>query len=91
MWALIGPFLAGIAGPIVRRVLAALGFGLISYVGFQAIKDQVSAAITASLSGMPQAVYQVLALAGFVDAIGIWLGALTAAAAAMMIKKLGLL
>jgi hypothetical protein len=91
MWALLGPFLASVAGPLVRRILAALGFGIITYVGFQAVKDQVQDAITSALTGMPLAVYQILALGGFVDSIGIWLGALTAAVAAMAIKKLGLL
>jgi hypothetical protein len=91
MWALLGPFLASVAGPLVRRILAALGFGIITYVGFQVVKDQVQDAITAALTGMPLAVYQILALGGFVDSIGIWLGALTAAVAAMAIKKLGLL
>ena len=86
-----GAFLAAAIGPLAKRVLVALGLGFISWSGFQAIKVQVLSAVTAAWAGVPADVYQVLALAGVVDAIGVWLGALTAVVALLSLKHLGVL
>lgn len=86
-----GAFFSAIAGPIAKKVLAALGMGMITFAGFQAIKGQIDSAVSTMWAGMPASVYQVVALAGFVDAVGVWLGALTTAVTLLTIKRLGVL
>lgn len=81
---------SGVAG-WVKKGAAALGLGVVSYVGWQAINAQIQSAVTGALSGLTGDVYQVVALAGFVDAVGIWLGAATSAVSLLAIKRLGVL
>jgi hypothetical protein len=81
---------AGIGG-WVKKGAASLGLGLVSYVGFQAIKSQLDSAMTGMWTGMGADVYSVVALAGFVDAVGIWLGALTTAVSLLSFQRLGVL
>jgi hypothetical protein len=84
-------FIATGIGGWAKKGAAALGVGVITYAGWSAIKGQVATAITNALGAMGGDVYQLLALAGFVDAIGIWLGALTTAVSLLAIKRLGVL
>lgn len=84
-------FLSAAAGPLAKKVLGALGMGAITYAGFEAIKGQISSAVTSMWGGMPADVYSVVALAGFVDAVGVWLGAITTAVALLSFKRLGML
>lgn len=79
---------AGI-GAWARKAAASLGLGLVSYVGFLAIKSQIDQAVANMWGGMVGEVYQVVALAGFVDAVGVWLGALTTAVSLVSFKRLG--
>lgn len=84
-------FIAAGVGPWVKRALGALGMGVISYVGFDAIKGQIATAVAGMWGGMAADVYAVVALAGFVDAVGIWLGAITAAVTLLTVRQLGML
>lgn len=86
-----GSFLASAAGPLVKKALTSIGVGVISYGAAKAVIDQVSASITASMNGVGSDVYQLLALAGFVDAVSIAVAAVTAAAALSFGKRLGVL
>lgn len=81
---------SGIAG-WVKKGAAALGVGAITYTGFALLKNQVSTAVAGSLGGLAGSVYQVVALAGFVDAVGIWLGALGVVVTLLSFKRLGVL
>lgn len=78
-------------GPWVKKAVGALGMGVISYVGFDAIKGQIASAVGGMWGGMAADVYAVVALGGFVDAVGIWLGAITAAVSLLTFKQLGML
>lgn len=84
-------FFAALAGPLAKRVLVALGMGVITYAGWATVQGQISSAVTGALGGIGASVYQVLALAGFVDCIGIWLAAITTAVTLMTVKRLGVL
>lgn len=86
-----GGFLAGAVGPLAKKALVSLGVGVISYAAAKAVIDQVSASITSSMAGIGGDVYQLLALAGFVDAVSICLAAVTTAAALAFGKRLGML
>lgn len=81
---------AGI-GAWVKKGAGALGLGLLTYVGFQALKAQVDAAVGSMWGGLHADVYQIVALAGFVDAVGVWLGALGTAVGFLAMRRLGVL
>lgn len=87
----LGALLALLAVPLVKKVLVALGFGIVTYTGFVTVKGQFDTMITAALGDIGQDVYQILALAGFVDAIGIWMGGLSSVIGLMTLKRLRLL
>lgn len=80
----------GVKGWVIKGA-SALGVGAITYTGFAVIKDQVSGVITSSLGSVAGSAYQVIALAGFVDAVGVWLGALSVAVTLLSFKRLGAL
>lgn len=84
-----GAFLVAIAGSVARRVVVSLGLGVITYTGFAYMKSQIDAAVDSALTGIPADVYQIIALGGFVDALGVWLGALTTVAALVAFGKIG--
>jgi len=81
---------SGISG-WAKKGVAALGVGVITYAGWGAINGRIETAITGSLGGLPGDVYQLLALGGFIDAVGIWLGALAAAVSLLAARRLGVL
>lgn len=72
---------------IPGRVLAALGFGFLTFTGYSAIVDQLVSASISSVSSIPGSVYNILALTGFVDAFGIILGAIVARSALLSIDQ----
>lgn len=85
----IAAWLASIAAPLVNRVLLSLGFGFVSiYASLVYIKGQIDSQIDQYLGDLWPDVYQIAALAGFVDAIGVWLGAMTAAITFLGLKRL---
>lgn len=83
-----GAFLASISAPLVRRVLLALGFGLITFAGLSVVESQISSAMADAWGGVGGDVYAVLALGGWVDAVGIWLSAVATVVAWMSIARI---
>lgn len=88
----LGTFLAAIAGPVVKRALQALGFGVVSYA---AMKTALDAALNAAkdawagLQGFPEAL-ALIQMAGVSSAASIIAGALVARLALQSLKKLEL-
>lgn len=76
-----GAFLLGMVTPIVRRVLVALGLGMVTYGGLTLIADQVIAAVKSNYEAMAGAPLQILNMLGAGQAIGIILSAIVARAA----------
>jgi len=85
-----GSFIASGVGAWAKKAAVSLGFGIVTYAGFQGIKDQLSGAVGAMWGGMSGDVYAVVALSGFVDAVGVWMGAITAAVSLLSLKRLGM-
>lgn len=81
---------AGIGG-WVKKGAASLGLGVISYAGWMQVSTYIHDAITGMWAGLAADTYAILALGGFVDAVGVWLGAITAAVAVLTFKRLGML
>lgn len=82
-------FITGNIGAWTIKGGAAIGLGTVTYAGFTALKGQLDSAITGALGSLGGGAYQVVALAGFVDAVGIWLGAMTAAVTLLSFKRFG--
>lgn len=85
----LGAFLAAAVGPLAKRVLQALGIGIISYAGLSVALTAVIDSVKSSWSGMSGPVLDLLQLAGFNTAIGIVLGAMVAKLSFTMTERLG--
>lgn len=85
----IAEWLLALAGPLVKRVLIALGVGVVSFTGLTLLANQVRDQVLANLSGLTGDAYQVIAMSGAFEAIGILLGALSARAVLMAMERFG--
>jgi len=81
-------FLAAIAGPLVRRIALALGFGVVSFAGLSVVKAQIDSAVQVAWQGLAADVYAVISMGGFVDAVAYWLAAITTVVAYTAISRL---
>jgi hypothetical protein len=68
--------------------MLALGIGVLTMVGLQAVSGSIHSAVAAGWSGLAADTYQVLALGGFVDAVAYWLAAVTSAVAWLALSRL---
>lgn len=82
-------FLAGAVGPLAKRVLVALGIGVVSYAGVQTLLDQVRDAVTGAWGQLGGSTLQLLTLGGFPESVGIILGALAARVGLMALEQFG--
>lgn len=62
---LLGVFAASAIRAIVARVLGALGFGIVSYVGVTAALNQLIALIHTRLGGVTSDIFHLVGMAGF--------------------------
>lgn len=85
----LASMITGNIGVWVIKGSTALGLGMVTYAGFSALKSQLDTAITGALGSLGSGAYQILALAGFIDAVGIALGAMTAAVTILSMKRFG--
>ena len=72
----LAAFLISMVTPLVGRVLVALGFSVVSYVGFDAMFTQIANQAANAYAGLPSAVLGLAGLAGLPQALGILFGAL---------------
>lgn len=70
--------LVSLVGPIVTRVLVALGIGFLTVTGIDLALNQVIQWLTASVGGLAADIANVLALGGVGDGIAYVLGGLSA-------------
>ncbi len=73
----LGAFLASSAGAIAKRVLGALGIGVISYAAISTAFEQALDYAQDQFSGLPSAMFNLAALAGVGEALGIITAAIT--------------
>lgn len=86
-----GSFLAALAGPIAKRVLVALGFGIISYAAVSAALTAALSAAKAAWSGLTGDTLGLIQMAGVNTAASILAGALIARVSLGVTSKLGLI
>lgn len=85
----LGTFLTAASLPVVKRVLAGLGIGTITYVGLQAAFTQASGFVSSYYGQIGGDAAGLIGLLGMGEALGIILGALSARMSMMMLSKLG--
>lgn len=86
----IAQWLSDLTWPIVSRVLASLGVGTVTYAGAEtALRSAIDTAKTA-FQGMGGEVLQIIAMAGFFDAMAITSGGLVSGLAWLVLKKFAL-
>lgn len=86
-----GTFLAGIAGPVAKKVLTALGIGVVTMVGVDTAIQSALNSAKAAFGGMTGVVADIVAISGFFSAVSIMAGGLVAAGSLMVVKKLSLI
>lgn len=82
-------WLLALVGPLVKKVLLALGVGVVSYAGLHLLGSQINAAVLGAWGGVGGSILQILSLAGIPEAIGITLGAINARIALIAVNKFG--
>lgn len=86
-----GSFLAGAVGPLARRALVHLGIGVVSYTAVRAVVEQLGDAVRGSMGGLTGAAYALCAMGGVIDAVSIWLAAVSVAVGVAFVSRLGMM
>ena len=86
----IADWLAAISWPIFSRVLAALGVGTVTYTGAETALQSALSSAKAAFAGIGAEVLQIIAMAGFFDAMAISSGGLMSGLAWLVLKKFAL-
>jgi len=87
----LGGFLASAVGPLAKRVLSSLGFGMIGFAAISTALNTLLASAQSAYSGMPQYAAAFLGLAGVGTGLGMVSAALIFRAAYIAMPKLGAL
>lgn len=61
--------------PVIARVLIALGFSVVSFVGMELLMNQLISSVQGAWGGLPHAILQLAGLAGVGQGLGIIFGA----------------
>lgn len=86
----MGTWLAALAWPVVSRVLAALGIGTVTYLGLTAAINGALSSAKAAIGTLGAEVTQLMAMAGFFQAMAIIAGGMLAGITLMTLKKFSL-
>lgn len=86
---LLGAFLSASIGALAKKVLVALGFGTVTYVGLQSAFDAVQGQVISNYGGMSGTSMMLMDLAGSGQALGIILGAISARIGLISLSHLG--
>lgn len=81
----LGLWLSAMIPTLVGKVLAALGFGLITLTGLETVTDILLSQVTSSVGGIPTDILQLLNLAGMSTGLNMLLGAMAARFALYML------
>lgn len=83
----IGTWLLALVQPMLARILAALGFSVVSIVGFDAAVDGLRNQLISSVNSLPADVLGVFLLAGGGYGLGMILGAVALRVALWQIQN----
>jgi hypothetical protein len=82
-----GTFLVAITGPVVKKAMVALGFGVMSYAAVGAALNAVLSSAKSAWSGLGGDALQLIQLAGVNTAASILAGALVARVTLQVLKR----
>jgi hypothetical protein len=71
----LAAFLVGMVGPLVARIIASLGFTLLTVTGLTAAVTQLRTMVVSSIGQLPADVVQLGGLMGIWECFGLVLGA----------------
>lgn len=83
----IAAWIASISWPIVSRVMSSLGAGTVTYLGADAALRTALTSAKDSFAGMAGDIFQLLAMAGFFDAMSIMSGGIVSGLAWLVMKR----
>ncbi|MDD2609641.1 MAG: DUF2523 domain-containing protein [Giesbergeria sp.] len=86
----IAEWLAKISWPLVSRLFASIGIGTVTYVGAESAIDGALSSSKLALSGLTSETLQLLAMAGFFDAMSILSGGVISGLSWIMMKRFAL-
>lgn len=87
----LGTFLVALAGPLAKRVLAALGMGVVSFAAVSTALNYALDAAKNAWSGVGGEALAIMQIAGVNTVASIFAGALTARVSLMVLKRLQIL
>jgi hypothetical protein len=79
--------MAGFTLSTVLSILSMIGFGFVTYEGFSSVIDNLVSVATSSWQGAGGNVMMILDMAGFTDALGYMLSAVTTKAGMAATKR----
>lgn len=85
----LGAFLASAVGPLAKRVLTSLGFGIISFTAITTALNTLIGYAQSAYTGMPAYAFAFLGLAGVGYGLGLIAAAMVFRAAYIAMPKLG--
>jgi hypothetical protein len=80
--------MVALAGPIAKKVLAALGIGFLTYAGVDTAVQAALGAAKSNFAGTPADIASILALAGVFTSMSIIAGGISAGLSMMVFTKL---
>lgn len=83
--------LSSLAAPIAKRVLAAIGMGVITITGLQAAIETALNSVASNMATLPAEVAAIVAMAGFFEALSILAGGYMAGLTFVVTKKFAIL
>lgn len=85
----LGAFFGAAAGPIAKKVLGALGIGMVTYAGVDIAFSALQSLVTSYWNGMPADIAALLALGGYGQGVGIILASMSARVGMLSLSHLG--
>lgn len=83
----LGAWLASLVPGLVARVLAALGFGIVTMTGLNTVADTLLNHLYTSYNSIGVSTLQLMNLAGFGEGLNIIIGAITARISLYVLTK----
>lgn len=85
------PWLISLVWPLAKKLLLALGIGVLTYSSLSALSSSVISAVSTAWGQQPLVAIQIGSLLGIPQSMGIICGALSARVSFIAVGKLGML
>lgn len=86
----LAEWLARISWPLITRVLTAAGIGTVTYTGASTALNTALGSVKTALAGIGGDVLQLLAMAGFFEAMSITAGGIVSGLSWLVLKRFAL-